>query len=361
MTAMSSGLELLPVHGKRPSAIDAIREAVDAELFAFLEAARAEVASVAPDAAVLVDELSRLVGAGGKRIRPAFCYWGYRAAGGGDGREIVRAGAAIELVHTAAIVHDDLLDGSGHRRGQPTTQHAVVSAGVPARLAWRTAVLAGDLAQALAERLLAESGFPAEMIIAAFGHFDRMRIDAVSGELLDLLWSRGALARATEESARLVASLKAGSYTVTGPVLMGAALAAAGPEVLDALTAYGQPLGEAFQIRDDVLGTFGDPNLTGKDRDADVREGKLTTVLAKARRMASPAVRRLIDDRAALTATDVETVRDGMRTSGALAETLELVGSLVHRAKAALSGAVLEREAAAALASLADVVGTRTG
>jgi len=236
------------------------------------------------------------------------------------------------------------------------------------------AILAGDLAHALADRLLAESGFPPERVVAAFVHFNRMRVEATSGELLDLLWANrdpqsptGASGRAAgwrpdETSARRVASLKAGSYTVTGPLLMGAALAGATHDVLVALRRYGAPLGEAFQLRDDVLGTFGDPVRTGKGRDTDIREGKPTTVLAKAHRMASPGARRLIEDRMGrwdMSAEDVDAIRDAMRTSGALAETLELIASLANRAKAALSDGRIDPDAAAALTSLADLVATR--
>ena len=119
---------------------------------------------------------------------------------------------------------------------------------------------------------------------------------------------------------------------MTGPLLMGATLAGALPDVLDVLRRYGRPLGEAFQLRDDVLGTFGDAVVSGKDRDSDLREGKLTTILAKAHRMGSPAARRLIEERLGrpdITASDVDDVRDAIRTSGALAETLTSIASLV--------------------------------
>src|SRR5207302_6720045 len=127
--------------------------AVDVELLEFLERRRREVGSFAPEAVLLIDELERLVRAGGKRIRPVFCYWGHRAAGGADGPEIVRAGAAIELLHTFAIVHDDILDGALRRRGGPATPAALAAAGVvPAVLAVPVATLVGDVAHALADR-----------------------------------------------------------------------------------------------------------------------------------------------------------------------------------------------------------------
>jgi len=375
MTGILPGVQIVPADPVLPASFDEYRASVDAELFAFLDDARIEVAAMAPDAVLLTDELVRLLRAGGKRLRPLFCYWGHRAGGGTGGAAIARAGAAVELLHTSAIIHDDVLDHAVQRRGEPTSHRALASRGdVAAPTGTAAAILAGDLAHALADRLLAESGFSPERVVAAFAHFNRMRVEAASGELLDVLWAKrtsGSIERESvraggwwldEASARTVASLKAASYTVTGPLLMGATLAGAPPDVLDVLRRYGRPLGEAFQLRDDVLGTFGDAVVTGKDRDSDLREGKLTTILAKAHRMGSRSARRLIEDRMGnweMSPEDVDAIRDAMRTSGALAETLELIASLANRARSALSVGRLDAEARAALTSLADLVATR--
>lgn len=234
-----------------PPVVLAVRSRADAVLRTFLSERREEVAGIDPTAVALIDELSRLLSAGGKRVRPAFCYLGYRASGGPDGDPIVRAAAALELFHTFALVHDDVMDEATERRGVETTQ--VRFAG---ELGWSSpahgrsvAVLVGDLAAVLAESLFRSSGFPQERQVAAFDRFDRMRIEMAAGQYLDLLGA----ARRDLPSAEHVAELKTGSYTVEGPLLIGSALAGAPTEVEELLRAYGRPTGEAFQLRDDVM------------------------------------------------------------------------------------------------------------
>src|SRR5205814_2285461 len=238
------------------------------------------------------------------RIRPLFCYWGHRAGGGVDDDRIARAGAALELLHTSALIHDDVVDRSHFRRGRPTafrslarerTQAPVGGEEPDERFGRSAAILAGDLAQAFADELLAGSGFPPDGLLAGFGRFNEMRVQAVAGELLDVLLARRG--EADEAAARRVASLKSASYTVVGPLLLGAALAGADASTQAVLAAYGWPLGEAFQLRDDVLGTFGDPALTGKDRDTDIREGKQTALVAKARRLADEPSSQILAER----------------------------------------------------------------
>jgi geranylgeranyl diphosphate synthase type I len=355
------------------SGADSFRSDVDRHLLRVIQEHREHISAWAPEATPLVDELERIVLSGGKRLRPLFCYWGYRAAGAPDDARIVRAGAAVEMLHTGALIHDDLMDRGNLRRGEPTTFRRL---GVTEKSSGRNrfghsaAVLAGDLAQALADELLAESRFPADRIVAAFAHFNRMRIRAVSGEFLDILAHRpdasdpkgSDVGHGDERRARRVAALKTGSYTVVGPLLMGGALAGAGQGVAEALTAYGRPLGEAFQLRDDVLGTFGDEMITGKDRDTDIREGKRTTLMAKAWRMSSPQERRLIEERLGrsdLSSEQVDGVRDVIRGSGALADTVRLIDTLAAEAKSCLAGAPIHPQASRALDSLADLVALR--
>jgi geranylgeranyl diphosphate synthase type I len=234
-----------------PPVVLAVRSRTDAVLEAFLSERRGEVAGLDPAAEVLVEELRRLLAAGGKRVRPAFCYLGFRAAGGRDDDPIIRAAAALELLHTFALVHDDVMDEATERRGVETTQVRFAR-----ELGWSSAahgrsvaVLVGDLAAVLAESLFRSSGFPEEKLSLAFVRFDRMRIEMAAGQYLDLLGA----ARRDLSSAEHVAELKTGSYTVEGPLLIGAALAGA-PKVLEErLRAFGRPAGEAFQLRDDVL------------------------------------------------------------------------------------------------------------
>jgi len=339
-------------------------EEVDAELRAFVLARREQMARLAPEPVVLIDELSRTLAAGGKRLRPLFCYWGYRAGGGAATKGIARVGAALELLHTFAVIHDDVMDRSHLRRGEPTSYRRLAAEPEASEaqdpFGRSAAILAGDLAQALADELFVSSGFPPPRLLEAFRHFNEMRTQAVAGEFLDLLLARRGHGDETE--ARRVASLKSASYTVVGPLLVGGSLAAAEPSVVEALSEYGWALGEAFQLRDDVLGTFGDPAVTGKDRDTDIREGKQTALVAKARRLGGEGPSGAVLDRLGrpdLSADEIEGIRRAIRESGAVAETVGLIDSLAAKAVAALDDAPIAPEVASALRSLADLVALR--
>ncbi|HSD48258.1 MAG TPA: polyprenyl synthetase family protein [Actinomycetota bacterium] len=234
-----------------PPIVEAVRSRVDGVLTSELRARRDELAALDPSAVVLIEELERLLAAGGKRLRPAFCYLGYRATGGAEGEPIVRAAAALELLHTFALVHDDVMDEATERRGVETT-HIRFSRAFPGASGVRgrsVAVLVGDLAAVLAEAMFRTSGFPPGRLEEASTRFDRMRLEMAAGQYLDLLGAP----RRDLASAEHVAELKTGSYTVEGPLLIGAALAGAPGELEARLLAYGRPAGEAFQLRDDVM------------------------------------------------------------------------------------------------------------
>jgi geranylgeranyl diphosphate synthase type I len=246
---MGSGLAILP-----PVTTD-LRARVDAALAAFLDARRDQVERLDPAALPLLDEVRRLVDAGGKRIRPAFCYWGFRAAEGEDGEAIVRAGAALELLHTMALVHDDVIDGAKERRGVPSTAvwfseraSELGAPGDPRDFGNSMAILVGDVSAVWADGLLLASGFSPEALFPALTVYHDMREQMAVGQYLDV----GGAAAGDPEVARRAAALKGGSYTVEGPLLIGAALAGGSPEVKGCLSRFGRPLGEAFQLRDDL-------------------------------------------------------------------------------------------------------------
>jgi geranylgeranyl diphosphate synthase, type I len=226
----------------------AIRTRIDGTLNTFLADLRGEMADVAPDALLSIDEVIRLIAAGGKRLRPAFCYWGFRAAGGSDGEPIERAAASLELLHTMALIHDDLMDRSSERRGvAASARHLADEARMrgssdPDHTGRSLALLAGDLAVVLADRLMLTSGFDADVLVPALDRYHRMRTDMALGQSLDV---------AADADPIVTAALKGGSYTVEGPLQIGALLARGGPEVLAALAGYGVPVGLAFQLRDD--------------------------------------------------------------------------------------------------------------
>jgi geranylgeranyl diphosphate synthase type I len=231
---------------------EATRARVDAILTGALRDARTTMEDLDPVAAVLVDELLRLLTAGGKRLRPACCILGFRASGGdADAPAILRAASALELLHTMALIHDDLIDGARERRGVPSSPVWLADrareAGTvdPERAGRSLALLAGDLAAVLADRLFLDAGFPSERLVAALGVYARMRVEMAAGQVVELL---GTPADAPGRTARL----RGGSYTIASPLAIGAWLGGATTEVLAALAAFGGPLGEAFQLADDL-------------------------------------------------------------------------------------------------------------
>jgi geranylgeranyl diphosphate synthase type I len=258
------GANRLEDRGTAASSLGRVAALVDAELDRFLSDRRAELAAMDPASTVLVDELVRLGAAGGKRFRPALCYWAFRSAGGDEGPPIVRAAAALELLHMFALIHDDVMDRSPERRGVPSTFAwfaAEAPPGVDA-LAYGTsvAILAGDLAAVLSEWLLRRCGASSGPLEVALGRFDRMRAEMAAGQFLDLRAGGG-------PASPRVAALKTASYTAEGPVLVATALAGAGPAVEGPLRVFAGLVGEAFQLRDDVLDGDAEPGSAGRVND----------------------------------------------------------------------------------------------
>ena len=350
-----------------PPACVPLVERVDAELRRFLDVQREAFAAQDPDVLGLFEELDRVIASGGKRLRPLFCCLGLMAAGVEVDVRAVRAGAALELLHTFAIVHDDVMDRSRSRRGVPATWVHLEALhrerGYPGEaegFGLAGAILVGDLALVLAGRAFRESGFPDDRLLAAQERYDRMRTEVVAGQYLDVLAAHRGIAE--EAEARRIALLKSGGYTVEGPLHIGALLAGGGGDLLACLSAYGVALGEAFQLRDDVLGVFGDPEVTGKDRDSDLREGKRTVLVARAVAAAGPEDRAFLEDRlgrADLRPGEVERARGIIEGTGALEGTLGLIQDLVARATAAVDRAIVDGEAADLLEGMAELVAVR--
>jgi len=351
-----------------------VREQVGRALADFLGRQRAVLAGIDPDLLPGLDVAGRLL-AGGKRLRPAFCYWGWRAAGGpdaaADGR-ILTAAAALELLHVSALVHDDVMDRSDTRRGQPAV-HSVFAARHAAG-GWRgsadsfgtgAAILLGDLLLAWTGELLRASGLPAAALRRGQAVLDAMCTEMIAGQYLDLLGQ--AAGPGTVESALAVVRYKSAKYTVERPLLLGAALAPAvtgatgntaetGHRVAAACSAYGIPLGVAFQLRDDVLGVFGDPAETGKPVIGDLREGKRTVLVAMARDRADTAQASILDRHLGQPQLDeaaAAQVRAVLTGTGALAACEQLIRDSVREALAALTAAPFTDEAKTALAALA--------
>ncbi len=279
----------------------AIRAQVDALLAEHAGELRTQVIETAPEAAPLADSVSAML-SGGKRLRALFLYWSWRAHGGAAaGEPALRAGAALELFHAAALFHDDVIDDSDTRRGLPAAHREFAAAhrrdqltGDRERFGASVAILLGDLALVASDREAARSLalVPAPAAGAARSVFDAMRTQVTVGQYLDLLaqarpWDGDA--DRVEARALQVVRAKSARYSVEQPLVLGAALAGASDEALATCGAIGIPLGEAFQLRDDLLGVFGDPSVTGKPAGGDLREGKRTVLVACALRRAQEA------------------------------------------------------------------------
>jgi geranylgeranyl diphosphate synthase type I len=336
---------------------------VEERLAALLTEERCRWAALDADLDAPLSALAQLLETGGKRLRPAFCHWGFVGAGGepGDQRS-VDAGAAFELLHAFALLHDDVMDGSATRRGRRTThlsfadEHAGREwSGEPRRFGEGVAILVGDLAFVYADQLL--GGAPA----AVWPIWNDLRIELNVGQYLDILGTaRGERERTTAER---IARYKSGKYTVERPLHVGATLAAPERtgELLPALSAYGLPLGDAFQLRDDVLGAFGETALTGKPVGDDLREGKPTSMMAIAASRASSAQAEVLArvGRADLSASDVEDIQCVLVDTGALAELEQAIDDLAHTALEALDRADITDDARKGLAELAHYVAWR--
>jgi geranylgeranyl diphosphate synthase, type I len=340
------------------------RQQVEAELAAMLGRRLDEAGFLGPDLAPFRDVLGRLLLGPGKRLRPAFVYWGFRAAGGESGgpeaAAAVRVGCAVEFLHACALICDDLMDGSAVRRWEPAAHVAL--AGLAARSGWpgdpgrfgqAAALLLGLQAYGWADAALAEAGLPGERLAAVLRLFTTLRTEVTGGQYLDLVNAhRGGADAAT---AGRIARYKSAKYTVERPVQLGAAVA--GRDDAGFLTGYSLPLGEAFQLRDDVLGVFGDPRVTGKPAGEDIREGKQTLLLVLGRQLAGPDGRRVLDAAAGnpgATESDIAGVRATLAGCGALAEVERQIARLAARAQAALgAGPALPADAQSALLALA--------
>lgn len=232
-----------------PADVERFRARVEAELRRSVAARRRDLERRDPGAVFLVEELIRLLDAGGSRLRPVCCYLGFRAGGGTDGAPIARAAAALELLHLMALVHDDVMDDAKERRGVATSHRQLAERARelgrddPDHVGRSLAILVGDLAWVCADLLFGEAGFAPARLARALERYHRMRLDMAAGQALDVLGAG--------EPSR-VAALKGGSYSIVGPLLVGAALAGASPDVERALEAVGTPLGTAFQLRDDL-------------------------------------------------------------------------------------------------------------
>lgn len=343
-----------------PPALTAIAERVERRLTEVLDDEIVRWAAFDDDLRQPLIELRRLVLAGGKRLRPAFCHWAFVGVGGDpDDQGLVDAGAAFELMHAFALFHDDVMDDARERRGEITI-HALYEdehvahrwAGESRRFGEGMAILIGDLAFVYSDRLLMNAN------PVAWSVWNELRIELNIGQVLDVLGSVQGDRRL--DKAERICRYKSGKYTIERPLHVGVALAAPDRfgDLAPELSRYGLPLGDAFQMRDDVLGAFGDPAVTGKPVGGDLREGKPTPLLARAYDAASDGDRIVLDRVGAPDLSDDEIMRIQrvIADTGALASLEAQIAERADEAVAALDTMPLTEDARAELRNLADYV-----
>jgi geranylgeranyl diphosphate synthase type I len=348
---------------------EGLLDAVQSELTAFLDERTVDATAIDPVFGEAARSLARFVLDGGKRVRPTFAWWGWRGAGRDPddpaAPAVVRAISALELLQACALIHDDLMDASATRRGKPTVhvefarRHADAGwRGMPTRFGAAAAILLGDLALAWADDLLRSAGLPVDALTRSSRPWQAMRTEVLGGQFLDVLFQ--ATGDPSSRAALQIDRFKTAAYTVERPLHLGAAIAGAGPDLVGAYRRFGADIGVAFQLRDDLLGVFGDPVVTGKPAGDDLREGKRTLLLAIAEQRAEErgraAARDVIEAAVGdpeLDTEGVERVRALLVELGAVDAVEERIEQLTVSALDALAAAPVAEPAASRLADLA--------
>jgi geranylgeranyl diphosphate synthase type I len=344
-------------------------ERVEDELASFLAERAAELAPLGADLDPVAAAARGFVLAGGKRLRPLFAYWGWRSVQdeAADDAGLITAAASLELLHACALMHDDVMDASLTRRGKRSA-HAEFAelhraegwTGDPDVFGTAAAILLGDLLLCWADALYARAPIPEHTAGRAREVFDGMRQLVMAGQYLDVLTqARGEFS--ADEALRVI-EFKTSKYTVEGPLHLGAAIAGAGTDVLAVLSAYGRPLGQAFQLRDDVLGVFGDPSVTGKPAGDDLREGKHTLLTAFAMERASDAEATLLTgclgDRS-LDDAQIAALREVIVATGALDRVEQRIIECADESRQALNSPLVSAPCRDMLGTLIDAATRR--
>lgn len=341
-------------------------DAIGAQLTAFVDEKAAELEAISQELTIVAHR-ARLLSSGGKRLRPAFCYWGFVAAAGqpSEAEPLLRAAAAFDLLHNSALAHDDVIDDSDTRRGQPAAHRAFEKAhraanarGDAAAFGRAGAILLGNLLGMWSVELFDVSGLTVSERDAAGRYLHAVRTEVNAGQYLDM-WAEQSPAPGAEALAHAnrVVEFKSAKYSVQRPAQAGAAIGGADDRLLNALEAYGSPLGRAFQFRDDLLGVFGDESVTGKPAGDDLREGKRTVLvahaLAKAPAQDATELDSLLGNRE-LTQGDIERARQIIEASGAREAVERDIATAFDCALSALEETEMTGEGKQALTALAD-------
>jgi geranylgeranyl diphosphate synthase type I len=357
------------VSSEPKTTLTSLRSAVEEELAIFLNFEGAYLNSISTELSPVSDVLTSFLLDSGKRLRPLFAYAGFATAGGTIEKPIVRAIAALELLQACALIHDDLMDGSDTRRGKPSIHRHFETIHVQDELdgfapqyGLSAAVLLGDLALVWSDQMLNSAGLTTEQFARVFPYYNEMRVELMAGQFLDI--HEQTQKTTSVDRSMKIARYKSGKYTIERPLHLGAAMSSkSSPQLFAALSAYGLPLGEAFQLRDDLLGVFGDPSITGKPAGDDLREGKRTVLIAMTNDRQSEAQREIARQhfgKPDLDAQGVEVLREIIESTGAKAELEATIERLTDQALSAAQSDVFTPEGNALLVELANIATKRS-
>lgn len=351
----------------QPQAFERHRPQINEALDEMLDRVLDRIEQFHPSVSRASEHLRAFV-SGGKRIRPLLLVIGFETAGGRYTPGVHGPAVALELLHTCALIHDDVIDRAPTRRGRPTVHYSLAAEheangwnGKPAEYGEAVAILLGDIAFVHADEAFMDAQVPDRALLAAFRRFTLLREEVMVGQYLDL--QTAISGQTSRELALTVATLKSGRYSVTRPLEIGAALAGADQDLLDGLKAIGDPLGRAFQVRDDLLGLFGEEGTTGKSATSDLAEGKRTLLIAEAKqRLASDQAAQL---EAGLGNPDLDTeeaarLRAMIDECGARDAAERYVADAVAEANTAIADLDVPTQAREVLAEVASYLGDRT-
>ena len=349
--------------------LTSVRSAVEEELAIFLNCESAYLKSISTELSPVSDALTSFLLDSGKRLRPLFAYAGFAAAGGSLEKPVVRAMAALEFLQACALIHDDLMDGSDTRRGKPSihrhfeTMHVQDELdGFAPQYGLSAAVLLGDLALVWSDQMLNSAGLTTEQFAHVLPYYNEMRVELMAGQFLDI--HEQTQKTTNVDRSMKIARYKSGKYTIERPLHLGAAMTSTpSPEIFTALSAYGLPLGEAFQLRDDLLGVFGDPSVTGKPAGDDLREGKRTVLIAMTNDRQSESQREIARKyfgKPDLDAQGVEVLREIIESTGARAELEATIERLTDEALSAAQSSVFTEDGNVMLVELANIATKRS-
>jgi len=348
--------------------LPALRGSINEALSAFIAADNHYLTQIGPELEPVAAALKEFLLQSGKRFRPLFASVGYLGTGSPLSPELFSALSSVELIHVCALIHDDVMDASDTRRGAPAIHKHFENlhqskklSGSSAQFGIASAILLGDLALVWASKMLHESKIPAEQIMAALPIFDEMEVELMAGQYLDIY--EQALASESVERSLKVARYKSGKYSIERPLHFGAAIANKNPERFYPIySAYGLPLGEAFQLRDDLLGVFGEPAETGKPAGDDLREGKRTVLMALTHERSNESQRKTIKEllgKPDLSLDEVNELRGIIIDTGARDHLEGLISTLTQEAVSAIDNPLITSHAQSLLHQMATIATQR--